>query len=157
MKNMSLDDFVKKMTIFKKGKLVYKFDPKKGELIWRGKKVRGNRVMLKKKMNFLKTTIPKKDGGDKIILKKGVCFITINLKHHRVSFNATIKLDAPNGLTLNQCLKKCKYLLQFIAVKHWRKLQSIGSDYHSTKEYKRMSEFDSYQVYQNYFIINICM
>ena len=148
---MKIEELVKKFTyVNSKGIRLYKFDSKEGELIWRGKKVRGNHVLLKQKMNLLKTKISKKDGGDKIILKKGVCFISINTK----PYNATVKVLAPKGLTLNQCLKKCKYLIQFIAMKHWIK-DDIGSDTPTLKNYQKLSEFKSYQVSKNYFIINV--
>ena len=148
---MKIEELVKKFTyVNSKGIRLYKFDSKEGELIWRGKKVRGNHVLLKQKMNLLKTKISKKDGGDKIILKKGVCFISINTK----PYNATVKVLAPKGLTLNQCLKKSKYLIQFIAMKHWIK-DDIGSDTPTLKNYQKLSEFKSYQVSKNYFIINV--
>ena len=148
---MLIEDLVKKYTtVNSKGVRKYKYDPKEGELLWRGKKISGNHIMLPKKMNLLKTRISKKDGGDKIILKKGISFITINSK----PFNATLKVIAPKGLTLNQCLKKCKYLIQFIAMKHWIK-DDIGSDTPTLKNYQKLSEFKSYQVYKNYFIVNV--
>lgn len=152
---MLLDDFVKKMTYRKNKKLEYKFDPKHGQLIWRGKNSSSKPVLLKQKMNFLRTRLSKKDGGDKVILPPGTCFVTINNKWFHTSFNATIKVEAPKGMTLNQCLKKCKYLIQFIAVKHWMKMKTIGSDTPTIKEYHRIHQFEDYQVDKNYFILNV--
>lgn len=148
---MLIEELVKKYTnLNSKGIRKYNFDPKEGKLIWSGKKINSKHIMLNKKMNLLKTRISIKDGGNKVILKKGNSYITINSK----PFSGTLKVLTSKGLTLNQCLKKCKYLIKFIAIKHWLK-DDIASDTPTLKNYQKYSEFKSYQIYKNYFIINL--
>jgi hypothetical protein len=123
-----------------------------GKLLWQGKKVSGNRKMLKKELNLLKPKVSKQDGGDEIILTTKISYIVINVVNQFMG-NCTLKLSTPKGLTLNQCLEKCNYLMKFIIINDylWDGVQGTEN----FEDYLKKSKFKSYQVYRNYFIINV--
>ena len=123
-----------------------------GKLLWHHKKVSGNRKMLKKELNLLKPKLLKKDGGDEIILTTKISYIVINVVNQSMN-NCTLKISTPKGLTLNQCLEKCNYLMKFIIIDDYLWDGVRGTE--NVEDYLKKSTFKSYQVYKNYFIINV--
>ncbi len=67
--------------------------------------------------------------------------------------NCTLKISTPKGLTLNQCLEKCNYLMKFIIIDDYLWDGVRGTE--NVEDYLKKSTFKSYQVYKNYFIINV--
>lgn len=153
MKNMLLQTFLKEMTYRKNGAVHFKFDPAEGELSWRGKKATGAPVMLKTPMTLSKTKVSKLDDGNRVVLtnlKNDTAYITVNTG----GFNATIKVSHQKEMTLNQCIRKCAYLIRFIAAKQWWHI-GFGSDTPTIKEFIRLHVLNSYRVNGPYFIIDL--
>jgi hypothetical protein len=146
---MKIKDLVKKYSKRdSKGSHSPKVD---GKLLWFGKKVSGGRKMLKKELNLLKPNVSNQDGGDEIILTAKTSLIVVHSK--LLDNKCTLKISTPKGLTLNQCLEKCNYLMKFIAINAWLWDAIDGKDKY--EDYLKKSKFKSYQVYRNYFIINV--
>ena len=122
-----------------------------GKLLWQGKKVSSGRKMLKKEINLLKPKLLKKDGGDDIILTTKTSLIVVHSK--LLDNKCTLKISTPNGLTLNQCLEKCNYLMKFITINAWLWDEIDAKD--TYEDYLKKSKSKSYQVYRNYFIIRV--
>tara|TARA_B100000963_G_C22580997_1_gene650826 strand:+ start:677 stop:1132 length:456 start_codon:yes stop_codon:yes gene_type:complete len=124
----------------------------KEKLIWKGKKITGSRTMLKKEINLLKPKVTSKDGGNEYILDTKISYIVINTKYITYS-NCTLKLSTPKGLTLNECLDKCNYLMKFILINEWI-FDAIDVKENINDHLKKL-KIKSYQKYRNYFIINL--